>query len=106
MMCFPNELYNRKLDFLVKLSVLSGSLWRKSVMGIILSCVWGELLLLCVCIPHISLQKLLCVLCVSYPGPVGKMCFVYFVCLKSEWCDVFCINKKKMLSKWHALNSN
>ena len=37
------------------------------------------------------------------------MCFVYFVCVKSEWCDVFCINKKKKKSKnlicfiWHYI---
>ena len=50
-------------------------------MGIILSCVWGEFLLLCVCIPYIFTAKsLMC-----------HMCFMSWACVKNVLC-VFCVN--------------
>ena len=63
---YRSELYNRKLEFLVKWSLLSDSLWRKPVISITLSCVWGEFLLLCVYIPYIFTQKISHVSCVFH----------------------------------------
>ena len=83
---YRSELYNRKLDFLVKWSVLSDSLCCKSVMGIILSCVWEEFLLLCVCIPYIFTAKTLMCL----------MCFMSWACVKNVFC-VFCVCQEWMM---------
>ena len=98
---------NRKLEFLVKWSVLSDSLWRKTVMSIILSCVWEEFLLLCVCIPYIFTKKyLMCFMCFVCWACVNNMFCVICVCQEwTMWCILY--KKKRIMQRcwtWRSTN--